>query len=132
MSDKRINIDAAFKKMSDIAGFEGIVFISGQGMVLAAKFAEGTVPAKAADGVAACVKDLEDLIKKVTATRLEELSVKGQARTVIFLRNRALGFLTVVFGRESMHPGLAWLKARETMEALEKSLDQLLSKQPGE
>jgi len=132
VSEKRINIESAFQKLSDIAGFEGIVFVSTQGSVLAAKFVEGTTSPKAADSLAACLKDLDSLIKKISPSNLEEMSVKGKLRTVVILKSRAIGFLTAVVGLETMHLGLARLKTRETIEELEKTLDQIMTKRPQE
>jgi predicted regulator of Ras-like GTPase activity (Roadblock/LC7/MglB family) len=127
MSEPRENIDTAFARLADIAGFEGLVFVSPQGAVLASKFIGDSAAPDAAERIAASLKDINSLIQALGSHGLEELFIRGRQRCLFLLKSARVGFLTVAVGRNTMNTGLARLKLKETVDELEKTLDAVLS-----
>ncbi len=130
MAQAPLNIETAFSRLAEIAGFEGILFISGQGSILASRFVSGVPSAGAAERIAACMKDIETMAKQISSHGLEEITVKGRLRNLLFLKGRQAGFMAVVLGKESMHIGLARLKMKETVDELDRTVGELLAGKP--
>ena len=130
MAQAPLNIETAFSRLAEIAGFEGILFISGQGSILASRFVGGEPSAGVAEHIAAIIKDIEEMSKKISSHGLEEITVKGRRRNLLFLKGRQAGFMAVVLGKDSMHIGLARLKMKETVEELDRTVGELLAGKP--
>lgn len=127
MNGNPINIETAFARMAEVPGFEGILFLSAKGTILASRFVEGVASAEAAEKFAAHLKAVEDFARTTGSQGLEELTVKGRLRNLLLLRSGRAGFLTVVLGSESMPVGLARLKMKETAYDLEMTIDDRLA-----
>jgi len=130
MAQAPLNIETAFSRLAEIAGFEGILFMSGQGSILASRFVGGEPSAGVAEHIASIIKDIEEMAKKISSHGLEEITVKGGQRNLLFLKGRQAGFMAVVLGKESMHIGLARLKMKETVEELDRTVGELLAGKP--
>jgi predicted regulator of Ras-like GTPase activity (Roadblock/LC7/MglB family) len=126
MNGGTANIETAFLKMSEIGGFEGILFLSTKGKVLASRFTEGAASPGTDAWIADCLKDVDAFARQVGSQGLAELTVKGRLRTLMLVRSSRADFLTVVLGREDMHLALAKLKMKETADEVERTLDGLL------
>jgi len=130
MAQASLNIETAFSRLAEIAGFEGILFMSGGGSILASRFVGGVPSAGVAEQIAAIIKDIEEMSKKISSHGLEEITVKGRRRNLLFLKGRQAGFMAVVLGKDSMHIGLARLKMKETVEELDRTVGELLAGKP--
>ncbi|HSQ78992.1 MAG TPA: hypothetical protein VLN41_00215, partial [Candidatus Bathyarchaeia archaeon] len=112
MNGGPVNIETAFQKLSEISGFEGILFLSSQGEVLASRFVKAVSSPRADAGLAACLKDVDDFARRVGSQGVAELTVRGGLRNLLLIRSGRTGFLTVVVGQESMNLALAKLKMK--------------------
>ena len=126
MNGGPVNIETAFQKLSEINGFEGILFISSKGEVLASRFVESASVPEGDTILAACLKDVDDFARRVGSQGVAELTVRGGLRNLLLIRSGRTGFLTVVVGGESMNLALAKLKMKETAEEVERTLDEIL------
>ncbi len=127
MNGQPINIETAFQKLSEINGFEGILFLSSQGDALAARFVEGVSSSGAEKVLADCLREVDEFARKVGSQGVAELTVRGQLRSLLLVRSGRTGFLTVVVGQETMHLALARLKMKETSDEVERALDEILN-----
>ncbi len=126
MSGQPVNIETAFQKMAEIGGFEGILFLSSKGDVLAARFVESASVPEAEAVLAACLKEVDEFARRVGSQGVAELTIRGGIRNLLLIRSGRTGFLTVVVGQESMHLALAKLKMKETADEVERTLDEIL------